>query len=59
MGGLYGRNTPLFLFYGRQNTNSLGKRPRFTKILSNTSDFTCHRHNAGFAPRGNRLSVPF
>jgi hypothetical protein len=47
-----------FLFYGRQDTKSLGKRPRFSKILSNTSSFTCPRVNAGLALKGNRLYVP-
>jgi hypothetical protein len=34
-----------FLFYGRQDIKSLGKRPTFAKTLSNTSAFTCHRGN--------------
>jgi hypothetical protein len=46
-----------FLFYGRQNTQSLGKRPRFAKALSSTVAFTCSMGNAGSALRGNRLSV--
>jgi hypothetical protein len=47
-----------FLFYGRRDKNSLGKRPKFAKTLSNTSAFICPRGNAGSALRGNRLSVP-
>jgi hypothetical protein len=48
-----------FLFYVRQDTKSLGKRPRFAKTLSNTSAFTCPRGNAVSALRGNKLYVPF
>jgi hypothetical protein len=47
-----------FLFYVKQDTKSLGKRPRFVKTLSNTSAFTCPRGNTGSALRGNRLYVP-
>jgi hypothetical protein len=47
-----------FLFYERQNAKSLGKRPRFAKTLSNTSDFNCSRGNAGSVLGGNRLYVP-
>jgi hypothetical protein len=47
-----------FLFYGRQNTKSLGKRPRFAKTLSNILAFTCPKGNASSALRGNRLYVP-
>jgi hypothetical protein len=47
-----------FLFYGKQDTKSLGKRPRFDKTLSNTSAFTCPRGNAGLALRGNKLYAP-
>jgi hypothetical protein len=49
-----------FLFYRKQDkdTMSLGKRPRFSKTLSNTSAFICPRGNAGLALRGNRLLVP-
>jgi hypothetical protein len=47
-----------FLLYGRQDTKSLGKRPRFSKKPSNTLVFTCHRDSAGLAPRENKLSVP-
>jgi hypothetical protein len=42
-----------FLFYGRQDTKSLGKRLQFAKTLSNTLAFTCSRGNAGSALRGN------
>jgi hypothetical protein len=48
----------LLLFYGRQDTKSLGKGPRFAKTLSNTSAFTCPRGNTGSALRGSRLYVP-
>jgi hypothetical protein len=48
-----------FLFYEKQDTKSLGKRPRFAKTLSNTSAFTCPRGNAGSALTGIRLYVPF
>jgi hypothetical protein len=47
-----------FLFYGRQDTKSLRKRPRFAKTLSNTLAFTCPRGNVVSALRGNRLYVP-
>jgi hypothetical protein len=47
-----------FVFYGKQNKKSLGKRPRFSKMLSNASAFTCSRGNAGLALRENRLYVP-
>jgi hypothetical protein len=47
-----------FLFYRRQDTKSLGKRPRIAKTLSNNLAFTCPRSNAGLALRGNRLYVP-
>jgi hypothetical protein len=50
--------TFFFLFYGKQVTKSLEKRPRFAKTLPNTLAFTCPRGNAGSALRGNRLYVP-
>jgi hypothetical protein len=47
--------TSSFLFYGRQDTKSLGKRPRFAKTLSNTLAFTCPGGNATL--RRDRLPV--
>jgi hypothetical protein len=47
----------LLSLYGRQDTKSLGKSPRFAKTRSNTSAFTCLRGNTFSALRGNRLSV--
>jgi hypothetical protein len=47
-----------FLFYGRQDTKSASKRPKFAKTLPNTLAFTCPRGNAGSALRRNRIYVP-
>jgi hypothetical protein len=48
-----------FLFYGRQHTKSLGKRPRFSKTPSNTSAFTCPRDNESLALRKQAVcSIP-
>jgi hypothetical protein len=48
-----------FLFYGRQDTKSVVKRPRFAKTLSNTLTFTCSWGNIGSSLKGNRLYVPY
>jgi hypothetical protein len=47
----------LYLFYGRQGSKFLGRKPRFAKTPSNTSAFTCHKGNTDLALRGNMLSV--
>jgi hypothetical protein len=44
---------------GRQDIVSPERKLRFARILSNTSDFTCHKNSVGWTLRGNRLSVPF
>jgi hypothetical protein len=46
-------------FCGRQDIRFPERKPRFVKILSNTSGFTCHKDNIHWALRGNRLFFPF
>jgi hypothetical protein len=41
------RFATFFLFYGRQDTKSLGKKAEFPKTLSNILAFTCPRGNSG------------
>jgi hypothetical protein len=35
------------------------RKLRFSRILSNTSGFTCHKDNVDWALRRNKLSIPF
>jgi hypothetical protein len=46
-------------FCGKQDIRFPKRKPRFSRILSNTLGFTCHKDNIDWALRGNRLSVPF
>jgi hypothetical protein len=45
--------------YGRQDIRFYERKPRFARILSNISGFTCHKDNTDWSLRGNRPSVPF
>jgi hypothetical protein len=46
-------------FCERQDIRFPKRKPRFARILSNTSGFTCHKDNIDWALREHRLSLPF
>jgi hypothetical protein len=46
-------------FCERQDIRFPERKPRFAKILSNTSGFTCHKDNTDWALRGNWPSATF
>jgi hypothetical protein len=44
-------------FCGRQDIRFLERKLRFARILSNTSDFTCHKDNVYWTLRENKVSI--
>jgi hypothetical protein len=46
-------------FCGRQDIRFPERKLRFSRILSNTSGFTCHKNNIDWVLRENRPSGPF